>query len=199
MPTADEITRHADADPDDVEWVGAEAPPGSIEIVEPDPTWPAQFDVLAGRIRDALGGRALAVEHVGSTSVPGLPAKPIIDIDVTVDDPRAESTYVPDLEAVGFRLRAREPGWHQHRLFLLDEPRANVHVFGPDSPELVRHRMLREWLIEHADDRERYAAAKRDSAIASNAAGESGMAYNRRKEPVIRDILDRMFRAHGLL
>jgi len=146
-----------------------------------------------------LGDRALAIEHVGSTSVPGLPAKPIIDIDVSVVDPRAESTYVPDLEAIGFRLRVREPGWHGHRLLVVDRPRANVHVFGPDSPELIRHRMLRDWLIDHPDDRQRYAAAKRDSAAASNAAREAVIAYNQRKQPVIREILDRMFRAHGLL
>ena len=131
--------------------------------------------------------------------MPGLAAKPIIDIDVTVADPRDESTYVPALEAVGFRLRIREPGWHEHRLLVADDPRANVHVFGPDCPELVRHRMLRDWLIEHPDDRERYAAAKRESAVASNAGGEPVMAYNQRKEPVVREILDRMFRAHGLL
>lgn len=199
MPTPEEITRSTDVDPDGIEWIRTDPSPRPIEVVESDPAWPAQFDLLAARIRGAIGDCALAVEHVGSTSVPGLPAKPIIDIDVTVADPRAESTYVPGLEAVGIRLRLREPGWHEHRLLVADGPRANVHVFGPDSPELVRHRMLRDWLIEHADDRERYAAAKRDSAVASNAAGESGMAYNRRKEPVIREILDRMFRAHGLL
>jgi GrpB-like predicted nucleotidyltransferase (UPF0157 family) len=199
MPTAEEITRHTDGDPDDLEWVGADPPPRPIEIVEPDAAWPAQFDLLADRIRSALGERAVAVEHVGSTSVPGLPAKPIIDIDVTVADPRDEATYVPALEGVGFSLRLREPGWHEHRLLTADDPRANVHVFGADSPELVRHRMLRDWLIEHPDDRDRYAAAKRDAAVATNARGEVVMAYNQRKEPVIREILDRMFRAHGLL
>ena len=199
MPTAEEITRHTDGDPDGIEWVGVDPPPRPIEIVEPDPAWPAQFAALATRIRDALGDRALAIEHVGSTSVPGLAAKPIIDIDVTVADPRDEPRYVPPLEAAGFRLRIREPNWHEHRLFVADDPRANVHVFGPDSPELVRHRMLRDWLIEHPDDRDRYAAAKRESAVASNAGGEAVMAYNQRKEPVVREILDRMFRAHGLL
>jgi GrpB-like predicted nucleotidyltransferase (UPF0157 family) len=199
MPSAEEITRHTDGDPDDIEWVGVDPPPRPIEIVEPDSTWPAQFDALAARIRDALGDHALAVHHVGSTSVPGLAAKPIIDIDITVADPRDEPTYVPALEAAGFSLRIREPGWHEHRLLVADDPRANVHVFGPDSPELVRHRMLRDWLTEHPDDRDRYAAAKRASAVASNAGGEPVMAYNQRKEPVVREILDRMFRAHGLL
>ena len=199
MPTAEEITRHFDDDPDGIEWVGVDPPPQPIKVVEPDPAWPAQFEVLAARIRSVLGNRALAVEHVGSTSVPGLAAKPIIDIDVTVADPRDEPSYVPDLEAAGFRLRLREPSWHEHRLVVADDPRANIHVFGVDSPEVIRHRMLRDWLIEHPDDRERYAAAKRTSAEASNNGGRGVGDYNQRKQPVVRDILDRMFRAHGLL
>ena len=168
MPTAEEITRHFDDDPDGIDWVGVDPPSRPIEVVEPDPAWPAQFEVLATRIRSALGDRALAVEHVGSTSVPGLAAKPIIDIDLTVADPGDEPSYVPDLETAGFRLRMREPGWHEHRLVVADDPRANIHVFGTDSPEVIRHRMFRDWLIEHPDDRERYAAAKRESAEASN-------------------------------
>jgi GrpB-like predicted nucleotidyltransferase (UPF0157 family) len=199
MATAEEITRHHEDDPDGIEWVGIDPPPRPIEVVEPDPDWPAQFGVLAARIRAALGDQALAVDHVGSTSVPGLAAKPIIDIDVTVPDPRDEPVYVPAFEAAGFRLRLREPRWHQHRLVVADDPRANIHVFGPDCPEAIRHRMLRDWLIEHPHDRDRYAAAKRESAAQSNVVGEAVMAYNSRKEPVIRDILDRMFRASGLL
>jgi GrpB-like predicted nucleotidyltransferase (UPF0157 family) len=199
MATAEEITRHFDDDPDGIEWVGDDPPQRPIEVVAPDPAWPRQFEVLATRIRSALGQRALTVEHVGSTSVPGLAAKPIIDIDVTVADPADEPAYVPDLEAAGFRLRLREPGWHEHRLVLADEPRANIHVFGADSAEVVRHRMFREWLIDHPDDRERYASAKRESAAASNDAGQTVADYNQRKQPVVRDILDRMFRAHGLL
>ena len=199
MPTAEEITRHFDDDPEGIQWVGVDPPPQPIQVVEPDPAWPAQFAVLAARLRSALGNRALAVEHVGSTSVPGLAAKPIIDIDVTVADPRDEPSYVPDLEAAGFRLRLREPNWHEHRLVVADDPRANIHVFGVDCPEVIRHRMLRDWLIEHPEDRERYATAKRTSAEASNIGGRVVGDYNQRKQPVVRDILDRMFRAHGLL
>ena len=199
MPTAEEITRHFDDDPDGIEWVGVDPPRQPINVVESDPAWPAQFEVLAARLRSVLGDRALAVEHVGSTSVPGLAAKPIIDIDVTVADPRDEPSYVPDLEAAGFRLRFREPSWHEHRLVVADDPRANIHVFGVDSPEVIRHRMLRDWLIEHPDDCERYAAAKRTSAEASNSGGGGVGDYNQRKQPVVREILDRMFRAHGLL
>ena len=131
--------------------------------------------------------------------MPDLPAKAIIDIDVIVAEPANESTYVPALEQVGFSLQLREPRWHEHRLLVATAPAANVHVFGPDSPEPIRHRMFRDWLRDHPDDRARYAEAKRTSADVSNAAGEAVMHYNLRKQPVVREILDRMFRAHGML
>jgi GrpB-like predicted nucleotidyltransferase (UPF0157 family) len=197
MPTPDEITRHFDSESEDLEWVDP-GPPRPIEIVDPDPGWTQSFAELAQRIRVALGEAALHVEHVGSTSVPGLAAKPIIDIDLTVADPSDEDSYVPALRASGFRFALRERSWHEHRLLQWDDPRANVHVFGPDCPEAIRHRMLRDWLIEHPEDRRRYEDAKRAAAEASNAAGESVASYNVRKQAVIREILDRVFRAHGL-
>ena len=199
MATNEEITRHEDVDPDDDPWVGGPSPAEPIAVVDYDPAWPAVFGVLAGRVRDALGDRVLGLEHVGSTSVPGLDAKPVIDIDLTVVDSSDEAAYVPALEGVGFVLRIREPKWHEHRCFEGDDPRANLHVWSPDSPEAIRHRMFRDWLRDHPEDRDRYAEAKRTSAAASNAAGESMLAYNQRKQPVIRDILDRMFRAHDML
>jgi GrpB-like predicted nucleotidyltransferase (UPF0157 family) len=168
-------------------------------VVDPDPSWPAQFDELAARVRGALGNRVLALEHVGSTSVPDLPAKPIIDIDLTVTDSSDEEAYVPALEQVGFVLQVREAAWHEHRYMVATSPPANLHVWSPGSPEVIRHRMFRDWLRDHPDDRVRYADAKRVAADESNAADETVMAYNLRKQPIIRDILDRLFRAHGLL
>jgi GrpB-like predicted nucleotidyltransferase (UPF0157 family) len=168
-------------------------------MAEPDPGWPLLYDGLAGRIREALGWRALHVEHVGSTSVPGLAAKPIIDIDLTVADPDREQDYVPALERAGFRLVIREPWWFGHRALVADDPRCNVHVFGFDSPELIKHRIFRDWLRGNPDDRDRYAAVKRQAAAASNEAGEHVMQYNARKEQVIRDIYHRAFLASGLL
>jgi GrpB-like predicted nucleotidyltransferase (UPF0157 family) len=199
MASVEEITRHDDGEDDDDIWVGGRPATTRIDVVEPDPTWPAWYDELVGRIRDALGDLVLGLEHVGSTSVPGLPAKPIIDIDLTVADSANEDDYVPALERVGFALRIREPAWHEHRCLVTESPRANLHVWSPDSPEAIRHVMFRDWLREHADDREAYASAKRAAADEANVAGEFVMDYNRRKQPVIRDILDRMFRAHGLL
>jgi GrpB-like predicted nucleotidyltransferase (UPF0157 family) len=194
------ITRHEDADPDEVVWVSERpARTSEIAVVDPDPSWTAQFDQLADRIRLALGDHVLALEHIGSTSVPDLPAKPVIDIDLTVIDSGDEPAYVPALEQAGFVLEAREPRWHEHRLMVATSPRANLHVWSPDSPEAIRHRMFRDWLCDHPQDRVRYADAKRASADASNTAREEVMAYNLRKQPVVREILDRMFRAHGML
>ena len=193
------ITRHEDFDPDDVVFIGERPAASPIDVVDPDPSWPAQFDTLASRILVALGDRVLALEHVGSTSIPDLPAKPIIDIDLTVRDSSDEPSYVPALERAGFTLQLREPRWHEHRLLTSSAPHGNLHVWSPDSPEPVRHRLFCEWLRGHPDDRVRYAAAKRVSADESNAGCEDVMAYNLRKQPIIRDILDRMFRAHGML
>lgn len=199
MPTREEIVTFTDAPPPPgaSPWVST-GPSLFVDVVEPDPAWPAQFSALADRIRDALGWRAIVVEHVGSTAVPGLPAKPVIDIDLTVADPADEAAYVPALEAVGFELRVREPWWYQHRVLRADEPRCHLHVFGFDSPELVKHRIFRDWLRGNPEERQRYAQVKREASAASTAAGEDAMAYNARKEQVVREIYDRAFRATGL-
>jgi len=199
MATVDQIIRHDDSDPDDDVWVDAPPPVSPIDIVAADPSWPAHYDQLADRIRRALAGRVLALEHIGSTSVPDLAAKPVIDIDLTVTDSSDESAYVAPLEAAGFVLTIREPRWHQHRLMVATSPLANLHVWSPDSPEAIRHVMFREWLRDHPDDRRRYADAKRAAAKASNQGGETVMDYNLRKQAVVRDILDHIFEVHGML
>jgi len=127
-------------------WVAGAGPGGGIEVTGPDLAWPRQYDRLASRICQALGWRVLQLEHVGSTAVPGLAAKPVIDIDLTVADPERERDYVPALEKTGFQLMIREPWWHGHRMLRADEPSCNLHVFGFDSPELVKHRIFRDWL-----------------------------------------------------
>ena len=180
-------------------FVAGAGPELGIEVIDPDPDWPRQYDALAGRIREALGWRVLQLEHVGSTAVPGLPAKPVIDIDLTVADPGREQDYVPALEAAGFRLRIREPWWHGHRVLRADEPPCNLHVFGFDSPELIKHRIFRDWLRGNPGDRDRYAAIKRQAAADANAAAEHVMQYNARKQQVIREIYHRAFTAAGLL
>jgi GrpB-like predicted nucleotidyltransferase (UPF0157 family) len=180
-------------------FVAGAAPAVHIEVTDPDPAWPRQYDRLAGRIRESLGWRVLQLEHVGSTSVPGLAAKPVIDIDLTVADPNAEQHYALALETIGFRLEIREPWWHGHRVLRADGPSCNLHVFGFDSPEPVRHRIFRDWLRGNPDERDRYAAAKHQAASAANAAGEHVMQYNARKQQVIREIYRRAFLACGLI
>jgi GrpB-like predicted nucleotidyltransferase (UPF0157 family) len=175
------------------------APATGIEITDPDPAWPRRYDDLASRIREVLGWRVLQLEHVGSTAVPRLAAKPIIDIDLTVADPGREQDYVPALEPIGFRLAIREPWWYGHRALRSDEPACNLHVFGFDSPEPYKHRIFRDWLRGNPSERDRYATAKRQAASAANASGEHVIQYNARKQQVIREIYHRAFVAAGLL
>ncbi|WP_270352397.1 GrpB family protein [Microbacterium testaceum] len=196
MPTAAEIIAFDDSPPPPglSPWVGTPEQPRRIEIVEPDAAWPRTFAVLRDRLLDALGERALQIEHVGSTSVPDLAAKPVIDIDLTVADTDDEDAYVPALEARGFVLRVREPWWQGHRCLVLAAPAANLHVWPPDSAEPVRHRLFRDHLRENAADRELYARTKRAVAV-------DGLmsAYNARKQRVVREICARAFAAAGLL
>ncbi|KAI0444360.1 GrpB domain protein [Xylaria telfairii] len=197
MASALEITTIVEVDEKDVEIL-ATRPYKPLEIVEYQEEWPAMYADVEQRIRQALGERAILLQHVGSTSVPGLAAKDVIDIDLVVADPRDEESYVPDLKAAGFQFLLREPKWYQHRFFSLKKPYTNLHVFGSDSPELVRHRLFRDWLREHEDDRRRYTEVKREAAAASSAVGESVQQYNNRKESALREILGRIFEAHGL-
>jgi GrpB-like predicted nucleotidyltransferase (UPF0157 family) len=109
------------------------------------------------------------------------------------------SHYLPALETIGFQLVIREPWRYGHRALVADQPRCNLHVYGFGNPELVRHRIFRDWLRGNPGERERYAAAKRQAASAANAGGEHVMQYNARKQQVIREIYHRAFAAAGLL
>lgn len=134
---------------------------GRICVVDYDPDWPRQFAAEADKIRAALGDRVLLLEHAGSTSVPGLAAKPLIDIVLVVADTADEAAYVPDLERAGYVLRIREPDWHQHRLLKGADPDVNLHVFPRDCEEVDRMLLMRDWLRANAADRELYAHTKR--------------------------------------
>ena len=96
---------------------------------EYDPEWLGQFTREADRIRSVLGARALRIEHVGSTSVPGLIAKPVVDILLVVANSADEPAYVPALQSAGYVLRIREPQWHEHRMFKSTGIDLNLHVF----------------------------------------------------------------------
>ena len=143
-----------------------EPPPQYREIVlaEYDPEWPKWFERAEGQIRGALGDAALRIDHVGSTSVPGLAAKPLIDVSLVVDDTTDEEAYVPQLEAVGYVLRVREPDWFEHRLLRGQDPPVQVHVFPPGCEEVQRMLVFRDRLRTNAEDRELYERTKRELA-----------------------------------
>lgn len=212
------------APPGESPWV-VQPVPTTVTLAQSHPAWPAYAQGIAQMVRDALGFRALRVEHVGSTSVPELPAKPVIDCDLTVARPGRESVWLAPLEAAGFELRVREPWWHEHRCLVHSgsaqlwaealghtandaehadpvnhtaPPTVNLHVFGPDSPELVRHALFRDWLRANAPDRALYAAAKR-AARGGASDLQTMMEYNGKKDPVIRQIYQRAFAAGGFL
>ena len=136
----------------------------TITLGEYDPNWPAHFARENRRIRAALGETALRVEHVGSTSVPGLAAKPIIDTLLVVPNSADEPSYVPKLEAAGYVLRIREPDWFEHRVFKGPDTDVNLHVFSIGSPEIDRMVGFRDWLRANPSDRDYYLATKRELA-----------------------------------
>ncbi len=133
---------------------------GPIVIVDYDPHWPELFAREAGRIRTALGRGALRIEHAGSTSVPGLIAKPIMDVLLVVTDSANEGAYVPDLQAAGYVLRIRETDWYEHRMLKGPDAEINLHVFSLGCPEIERMLIFRDWLRSDAADRDYYARTK---------------------------------------
>ena len=138
---------------------------GPIELCDYDDRWPGRYAEHAARIHEALGERAVRIEHVGSTSVPGLAAKPIIDIVLEVADSAEEATYVGDLEGAGYVLRIREPEWFEHRFFNNADSDIQIHVFSARCPETDRMVRFRDWLRANPADRERYLATKRELAV----------------------------------
>ena len=159
-----------------------------ITIVEYDPSWPELFEREANRIRSVLGSKALQIEHVGSTSVPGLCAKPIIDILLVVKNSADEPSYVPALEAAGYRLQIREPEWFEHRMFKGPNTDINLHVFSEGASEIDRMLRFRDWLRSNESDREKYAQAKR--SLAKNK-WRHIQHYADAKTSIVREIMDR--------
>ena len=135
-----------------------------IRFVEYDPEWPGLYAREERRIRSVLGDRVHRIEHTGSTSVPGLAAKPVIDITMIVADVKDEAAYAGDLEAAGYviRIRENEPEWYDHRVFKGPDTNVNLHVFSDGCVELERMVGFRDWLRTHDDDRELYERTKRD-------------------------------------
>ena len=137
---------------------------GPVLIVDYDPEWPELFAREEARIRAALGERVVLLEHAGSTSVPGLAAKPCIDIVLVVPDSADEPAYVPTLEAAGYELVIREPQWYEHRVFKGPDTNINLHVFSPGCEEVGRMLHFRDWLRGNTADRQLYERTKRELA-----------------------------------
>lgn len=162
----------------------------SIVIEDYDPAWAHRFAAASFLLNEVLGGLILHIEHVGSTSVPGLAAKPIIDIDLLIEDTTDESRYLPALERLGYRLVLREPWWHGHRMLVGPAEDINLHVWPQVAPEPLRHTLFRDWLRTHPDDRELYATTKR--RLARDTAQQPSD-YNLAKNDVIDAIYTRIF------
>jgi GrpB-like predicted nucleotidyltransferase (UPF0157 family) len=164
----------------------------SIVIEDYDLAWADRFTATRSRLSQTLGAQVIGIEHVGSTSVPGLAAKPVIDIDLLLQDTADESGYIPALEGIGYRLVLREPWWYGHRMLVSAGEDVNLHVWPQDAPEPIRHRLFRDWLRSHPEDRDRYAAAKQHLAV--DTADRPGD-YSLAKNEVIDDIYTRIFAA----
>ena len=147
-------------------WVDGPPPKlaDQVQVVDSDPDWPRLYRREEDRIRAVLGDRVLRIEHIGSTSVPGLPAKPIIDIALAVADSADEPAYVPALAAAGYKLVIREPDWFEHRCLKGPDTNINLHVFSLGAAEIDRCTRFRDWLRTHPADRDLYARTKRELA-----------------------------------
>ena len=165
---------------------------GQIHLADYDPQWPRLFEREAERVRAALGDRVLLLEHVGSTSAPGLAAKPRIDMLLVVADSADEPAYIPALEAAGYVLRIREPDWYEHRMFNGSDMALNLHVFSAECPEIDRMLHFRNWLRSHESDRQFYERTKRKLARQDWKYTQN---YADAKTAVVEEILARV-RAH---
>ncbi|NHO31845.1 GrpB family protein [Acetobacter fallax] len=192
-PKPSAVMTFENGDPDENPWVAGKPVQEDIRIENYSPEWPACFETSRRIIAEVLPGIALHIEHVGSTAVPMLAAKPVIDIDLIVSDPDREDGYIPRLTASGYVLTVRERSWYQHRMLRYGHPRINLHVFGPECPEHFRHVLFRDWLCDHPEDRARYTAAKEEAKISVANAYD----YNMKKQKTVREIYHKIFVSRG--
>lgn len=167
---------------------GAQPLSKPLEIRDYDRVWPMLYTREEARIRAILGERVLRIEHAGSTSVPGLPAKPIIDIVLEVANSADEAAYAADLESKGYPLTIREPDWFEHRQFKGPDTNINLHVFSQGCEEFETMLRFRDHLRSHAEDRELYAKVKRELASRDWVYVQQ---YADAKTAVVREILAR--------
>ena len=166
---------------------------GPIAVIDYDSEWPRLYRREADRITALLGERALLIEHVGSTAVPGLAAKPIIDIDLVVADSADEMDYLPALEAAGYRLVIREPDWYEHRCLKGPDTNVNLHVYSKGCPEVERNLTFRDRLRADAADRDLYARTKR---VLASREWTYIQQYADAKTQIVTEILQRAASGH---
>jgi len=159
-----------------------------IVIVDYDPTWPEQFQRLGTRLREALGPLALRIDHIGSTSVPGLAAKPILDVQISVTSLEPVSTYQPGLESAGFRWQADNPERTKRYFREAAGPRIHIHVRAAGSWSEQFALLMRDYLRAQPDEAARYAALKRELA---GRLGGDRHAYTDAKDPFIWALMAR--------
>lgn len=135
-----------------------------IKIVEYDDRWPLKFAQHVKIIEEAVGDVAIGIEHIGSTAVPGLAAKPIIDILLIVKDSSDEGKYLDQMLSAGYQLRVREPDFHEHRMFRTQNRDVHVHVFSEGSSEIDRYLIFRNRLRAIPSERRDYESVKRKLA-----------------------------------
>lgn len=166
---------------------GGERPAEAIELSAYDPGWPGLFRSWRLRLQEAVGGVALRIDHVGSTAVPGLAGKPVVDIQLSVANLEDERSYRAHVEGVGLRLNSRD---HLHRYFRpgSGSPRTvHLHVCQSGSAWERAHLLFRDFLRQEAEARKLYLAAKRSAAAAWS---DDRWAYTEAKTGVILELLD---------
>jgi len=165
-----------------------------VVLVPHDPRWVSAYAVEEALLREALGEALVEVHHVGSTSVPGLAAKPVVDIDLLVRDSADDAAYLPALEAAGYVLHQREPEWHQHRILKRTTPAVNLHVFTSGCAEVRRMLAFRDHLRADAADRSLYETTKRELAARE---WDRVQDYADAKTEVVRAIMGRALAGTG--
>jgi GrpB-like predicted nucleotidyltransferase (UPF0157 family) len=163
-----------------------------IAVVDYDPNWPSLFEQEKDRILAALGEGVVQIEHIGSTSVPGLAAKPIIDIAVGVADFEEAQAYVPVVESLGYTYEpAFEAELPERRFFWKGSPSLHthhIHMAEPGSLEWIKPIVFRDYLREHSEEARQYQALKRDLAVRC---GSDMEAYVKGKTEFVRFILSK--------
>lgn len=162
--------------------------PGALQLL--DHSWAAEYEKVRRAIEASLPGSVRRLTHVGSTAIPGIIGKPVVDIDLLVDDVTDEATYVPQLETAGFRLIFRDDlAGAPHRQLTFAEPNTNLHAWNVDAIEPQRHELFTRWLASHPDERLLYSDTK------AVAAADPSQRYNDGKAAVVYDIYERAFAA----